>query len=487
MSDDNYSVHYLRGLRSDPGRLAEIREGVRRSQRVILYFHGGLSTPKYVERDLGPRLEKHLFQRRWFQSTAIIFVQYEAGLQGLADEDSDLGRGIEEAFKAYVPEPLKVRLENWAERQQVRTDRSETALKHLEKLRSASALRRDGAVVAAYAADYYKEFNEAEAIALAEALLEEDLEVASMDEAFASNAPKGLGGTRSLVGKLALALALVRTLRRLAIGTHHGAWATLVEEILRIPVGATGIIGAFAQRHWDKVQRHAQELWKSDADGYALLKLLDEEHVRRGASDALSVHLVSHSAGSIPICEAVQALPQIRSAGSAFQFGKLVLLAPAVKMKLFHDTIMKSASDGLYREIRIFALDDAHEAGDALVPVLYPRSLLYFVSGVAERSGAGDMTVLGMHRHFDRRDPYVDTRFEQKHKDVLGPLREIRDFLGSNQRMVLSPNNSVDPGREADSRSHEDSKLSDQTPRLAASVVFLLTGIRPQESDIRNP
>ena len=51
--------------------------------------------------------------------------------------------------------------------------------------------------------------------------------------------------------------------------------------------------------------------------------------------------------------------------------------------------------------------------GATSVPILYPRSLLDFVSGVAERSGAGDMTVLGMHRHFDGgRRPYVDPRYE---------------------------------------------------------------------------
>jgi hypothetical protein len=54
----------------------------------------------------------------------------------------------------------------------------------------------------------------------------------------------------------------------------------------------------------------------------------------------------------------------------------------------------------------MFTMSDENERNDQLIPKLklvYPHSLLYFISGVLEKDGGGDMPIVGMQRYFDAR------------------------------------------------------------------------------------
>jgi hypothetical protein len=52
----------------------------------------------------------------------------------------------------------------------------------------------------------------------------------------------------------------------------------------------------------------------------------------------------------------------------------------------------------------MFGLSDEVECNDHLVPIIYPHSLLYLVSGVCEDDS--DAPLLGMNRYYSRTKPY---------------------------------------------------------------------------------
>ncbi|HRF79993.1 MAG TPA: hypothetical protein PL070_07900, partial [Flavobacteriales bacterium] len=58
------------------------------------------------------------------------------------------------------------------------------------------------------------------------------------------------------------------------------------------------------------------------------------------------------------------------------------------------------------RRFRMFTMTDENERNDQLIPklkLIYPHSLLYFISGVLEKDGEGDMPIVGMQRYYDAR------------------------------------------------------------------------------------
>ena len=60
----------------------------------------------------------------------------------------------------------------------------------------------------------------------------------------------------------------------------------------------------------------------------------------------------------------------------------LLFLAPASRIQLFADVI--TSHGRRLGNFRMFTMSDALERKDRLVPVIYPHSLLYFISGVLE-------------------------------------------------------------------------------------------------------
>ena len=89
-------------------------------------------------------------------------------------------------------------------------------------------------------------------------------------------------------------------------------------------------------------------------------------------------------------------------------------------------------------KIRSFAMKNELEIVDRMGGMVYPRSLLDFVSGVAEQEV--DMPLLGMHRYFSEKAPYTET-----------PVPEVVAFLNREEgRLVWSPTEDVAPeGRRA--------------------------------------
>jgi len=273
-----------------------------------------------------------------------------------------------------------------------------------------------------------------------------------------------------------------KILKRFARKTDHGKYTTVVEELLRLSITWSSSLADLAQGHWKQVYRTSERMW-GEGPGKYLLESLDK-HCE--SDPDFKIDLVSHSAGSIAICHLIEELSKGNYPN--IKIGNILPVAPAVRMKLFEDTIVKNQS--LYENFRMFTLSDEAELGDKLLAPLYNHSLLYFVSGVAEEKGRADMSILGMHRYFrlDGNEPYQGSRYSKNsYRKTYGNLDLIREYLNRDGAVVLSPNtvNSKEsPGFESDGDGHENTKLPNESPELARSLIYILSQGETKPGDV---
>lgn len=115
----------------------------------------------------------------------------------------------------------------------------------------------------------------------------------------------------------------------------------------------------------------------------------------------------------------------------------------------------------------MFTMTDVDERADRLMPVIYPHSLLYFVSGLLERdatgAGEGGKPVVGLQRWFERTAREGDPP----------ELDQIADFIReAEDNVVWSP---VDGplGCSSGARSHG---AFDDDPKVRESLGVLISG-----------
>jgi len=187
---------------------------------------------------------------------------------------------------------------------------------------------------------------------------------------------------------------LKNVIDRFAHRRDHGLYPTIVEEILR-----QFFIGKIGKEVWDGIKKEAHDTFgAASADaGTAFLHGL-KTHCENNPNTHIT--LVGHSAGSIYICEFLQHTHAILPKNVTFD---VILLAPANSYKLFSDTLKTYQSR--IQAVRIFAMSDDLEQKDALIPGIYPLSLLYLVSGILEEEA--DTPILGMQRYFTDKTPYT--------------------------------------------------------------------------------
>lgn len=232
---------------------------------------------------------------------------------------------------------------------------------------------------------------------------------------------------RNLVSAIVTTIPAV--VRRYMNKTHHGFHATIAEELSRRIHGDK--VGAF---FWRAMKNDAVEAFGDDGKDRAgnwLLRCLNEANPRP------RVLLVGHSAGSV----FASRLLQQPEANGTFD---LAFLAPAITYSLFAKTL--KIAESKIANFRMFAMDDDLECKDRLLPLIYPRSLLYLISGILE--GTADTPLLGMKR-FHSPD-YAATNRDQELLD------EIRAFLdGGHNRIVWSQSDNG-PGLRSWAQRHGD-------------------------------
>lgn len=219
-------------------------------------------------------------------------------------------------------------------------------------------------------------------------------------------------GARGILSAAALIKALgkvfVQVIRRMLNDTDHGIMCTVAEEILRLLY-----LDHVGQWLWRQMKEDAHSAFDPNeglagpalhGGTYVLEQLRRSRHLLP-ADFRLS--LVGHSAGSIYICRLMEKAAALFDPGFAFR--NVVFLGPAVDFSLFHLAAVKERSP--FERFRMFALQDGVESSDPLVPLLYPRSLLYLVSGLLE--GDQEQPIVGMQRFFVEQPAYQDEQTVQ--------------------------------------------------------------------------
>jgi hypothetical protein len=217
-------------------------------------------------------------------------------------------------------------------------------------------------------------------------------------------------GQRGIVSTVTVARLLVRvvsrTLERFTAKRDHGVIPTVVEEVMRAAYVAQ--VGAWI---WSGMKVAAEDMWKPnsepiDQSSHAGTYLLDGLAKLQAAEPELTIDLIGHSAGSIAVAHMLEAAadrhPDLR-------VRNLILLAPAAGADVFQRGI--AANEGMFGAFRMFTMEDALERKDHLVPGMYPRSLLYLISGILD--GDADSPVVGLRRHTTGAPPYDGAPFAQ--------------------------------------------------------------------------
>jgi len=256
-----------------------------------------------------------------------------------------------------------------------------------------------------------------------------------------------------------VAKVVIRVIRRFMKGIDHGAYPTVVEEVLRELYLAD--LGAFV---WDGMKQAACDMWAPNHgpithDSHAGAYFLHKLNRHMADNDDFQVHLIGHSAGSIAVCHMLGAVS--RDTALSIKPTTISFLAPACTHELFK-TEMWDHQDR-FGSFRMFTMTDEAECNDRLVPYIYTRSLLYFISGVLEPSGV-DKPILGMERYESANAPYDVAA-------LLEVARWLREHDGD--RQALSPTGGAAPaGMRTNSLKHGD---FDNDPETLSSLAHIIS------------
>jgi hypothetical protein len=256
-------------------------------------------------------------------------------------------------------------------------------------------------------------------------------------------------GAKGLISAALLARhagrVLVRVVRRFGAHRDHGLYTTVIEELLR-ELYLSSVGGVV----WQIMKQDTSETWVATPG-----EVRGGERFLRGLA-ALGderpgkIVLVGHSTGAVFINEMIQATRLLRESGDLpadFAYHGVVFLAPACTFPGFAAALPRPGELPLFHNFRLFTMDDASERANKLVPILYLRSLLYFVCGVVEReddgSSAADLPLVGLQRCYGlgEHDPYAE----------LPGIQQVREFVEG--KVVWSPADGG-PGWRADAVSH---------------------------------
>ena len=292
-----------------------------------------------------------------------------------------------------------------------------------------------------------------------------------VDELVADSAEKegkGIFSSATLIIKAGQ--ILWRVIDRFRQKRDHGLYTTVVEEVLREFYIAN--VGSFV---WGAMKKDTQDTFANVGQqptraGWffvqALGDLLKDGH-------RLEVSIVAHSAGAIYASNLLTHLAWARADQNHplpddFRIKNLIFLAPACSCSLFDQALASHRRIPLFDYFRMFALRDELESGYWEIPGVYPRSLLYFVSGVVEQEhemGASDLPLVGMQRYLINTETYRQPEVER-----------VREFL------ALSPNHGrevwseVDGGNglSSDAVTHGGFDNTDDRKRTMESIQHIL-------------
>lgn len=279
---------------------------------------------------------------------------------------------------------------------------------------------------------------------------------------------------RSLVSTALLvrksAAALERVIKRFRAGTDHGAYPTVVEELLR-EFYLANLGGAV----WAAMKADTGQTFEAAAEargGRMFLDRLSRALSRPGAARP-EFTLVGHSTGAVFIDNMITDLATSRARGEMpadVRVRNVAFLAPACTIDHFADVLEQHGD--IVERFRMFTMNDEAERADRLVGAFYPRSLLYLVSGLLERDldGVSECVPLtGLAR-------YLQTSERDPGDSVPKNVALVRDFLAEadQQRVVWSP---APPGAPGGMRSQAVTHGAfDDDESILASLQHMIAG-----------
>jgi hypothetical protein len=211
---------------------------------------------------------------------------------------------------------------------------------------------------------------------------------------------------------------------------------------------------------WNTMKKDTADAFQDDGNVYGGRALLEALANNIDASDVPQISLIGHSTGAIYISKFLDLASVLLPSTQKY---KVVFLAPASTCELTAETL--TVHDDLISKFRMFTMTDGYEKQDQLVKILYPHSLLYFVSGVVE--GGFDVPLVGMERYYHPGSypkpsfPAVDT---------------VRNYVASDpNRSVWSVNTTGVDGHRSASEKHGDFDNDSET--LDSIATFLVCGI----------
>ncbi len=228
--------------------------------------------------------------------------------------------------------------------------------------------------------------------------------------------PFDIGGAIEAAWVIAKAAVrvVINCVKRLVAQRHHGVPCTIVEEVLRALYLANA-----GSSIWEEMKRETEYAFGPDSAMYGGTAVVEELCAQLKQKPGTPVTLVGHSTGAIYIGNFLRHVDiALRAQGDTTTMFDIILMAPASTIDFYASNYASRV-----RGIRIFQMNDATEQQDHLMSKdvgpddpsilgkVYPRSLLYLVSGVCEyfegEGGSGphafdgdDMPILGMDRFY---------------------------------------------------------------------------------------
>jgi hypothetical protein len=232
----------------------------------------------------------------------------------------------------------------------------------------------------------------------------------ALDELFP---PVGPGATRGVLTwiKVAMFVAkiVIAVVKRHLSDRDHGGYPTIVEEVLR-----AAYLDKVGEVIWRSMKKDTADAFGPDPACVGTATLAQLATLAAAGKRFPRITLIGHSTGAIYINHWIEHAATVLP-GMAFD---IILLAPANRTDEFADILSKRPAS--VSNFRMFAMKDEVEQRDQLVPIIYPRSLLYLVSGLLE--GDVDVPIMGMQRFTNGKDTFSQAQFP----GVYG----VRDWFG---------------------------------------------------------
>lgn len=261
---------------------------------------------------------------------------------------------------------------------------------------------------------------------------------------------RGLISTAKIIK--AVIKVTVKVISRFVRGRDHGLHATVVEEILHALY--LGNVGGLI---WKTMKKDTADSFGPDPMVHGGTAFIDALKTLADHSNPPRIVLIGHSTGAVYISEFIKQADKILPASFKFE---VIYLAPASTFRLTGETI--DQYQHRIAGLRMFTMTNENEKNDQLVPVLYPHSLLYFVSGVVEPEI--DMPIVGMQRF------YNTEKFPAANFPSVETVRKYMDTIPNSA--IWSVTDTADDGLKTASLSHGD---FDNDPTTIGSIQHIIS------------